>query len=271
MKEEREQIVPFLKWAGGKRWFNHLYSDLFPGKFRRYCEPFLGSAAVYFHLQPQTAVLSDINRSLIGAYEAIRDDWQRVERILRRHQLLHSDDYYYFVRNQSCASRFERAARFIYLNRTCWNGLYRVNQEGRFNVPRGTKDSVILPTDQFKETAKSLQNADLECCDFEESINKVGRDDFVFIDPPYTVKHNFNGFIKYNERLFSWLDQERLHACAKAAVSRGAKVIVTNANHESVWELYSDFPQKIIAPRESVLAADKSSRNRVQELIIRSW
>jgi DNA adenine methylase len=215
---EATPIIPFLKWAGGKRWFVQRALERMPRKFDRYVEPFLGGAAVYFALRPKAALLADTNARLIETYEAVQSDWSRVDRELKRHQAAHSRDYYYLERERSRRTAFTRAAQFIYLNRTCWNGLYRVNLNGTFNVPIGTKTAVVLDTDDFEEVSTLLSGATLKCCDFEEVLDECARGDFVFVDPPYTVKHNMNGFIKYNEKLFSWDDQVRLRdAVARAA------------------------------------------------------
>ena len=143
-------VLPFLKWAGGKRWLTH-HRDLgiFPDKYETYIEPFVGSGAIFFHLRPQKAILSDINKLLIDTYQAIKDDWRLVRKYLKQHHEKHSKRYYYKMREAKLLSRYQKAARFIYLNRTCWNGLYRVNTDGKFNVPIGTKSNVILDSDDF--------------------------------------------------------------------------------------------------------------------------
>jgi DNA adenine methylase len=164
-----------------------------------------------------------------------------------------------------------RAARFIYLNRTCWNGLYRVNKKGEFNVPIGTKSSVILEGDDFELVSKALKSATITTCDFETTIDKAGRGDFIFIDPPYTVKHNLNGFIKYNENIFSWQDQVRLKKSISDAVEKGAFVLVTNANHKSIKELYKGSGEMIALNRASVIAGKSEARGTYSELAIKSW
>lgn len=272
-KSKSEPLTPFLKWAGGKRWFVHQYGTLFPESFRRYIEPFLGSGAVYFHLQPKKALLGDINPEVVNAYAAIKDDWPNLIKNLARHQRAHNtqEDYFYEIRATSPRSVVTRASRTIYLNRTCFNGIYRVNKKGEFNVPRGTKNAVLMETDDFQAMAALLKNAELRNADFEELINEAVEDDLVFADPPYTVRHNLNGFIKYNEILFSWADQERLAKALKRAASRGAKIVATNANHHSVRSLYAgwDFLTRS-ASRFSQISADGASRRQFEELIITS-
>jgi len=176
--------IPFLKWAGGKRWLVDNYSELFNIRYNCYFEPFLGSGAVFFKLAPVKAILSDKNIELMETYKAIRDEYESVEKYLKRHARNHSKNYYYEIREQKPRSLAGKAARFIYLNRTCWNGLYRVNLKGKFNVPIGTKSSVILSTDNFKQISEKLINTELLIADFEEIINMAGKEDLVFIDPP---------------------------------------------------------------------------------------
>jgi len=139
--------------------------------------------------------------------EVIRDRPRQLQTELARHQELHCKDYYYMVRNKKPRGRIKAAAWLLYLNRTCWNGLYRLNQAGNFNVPIGTKTLVCLPTDDFPAASAALSDVDLRACDFEETIERTRVGDLIFVDPPYTVKHNLNGFVKYNETIFSWSDQ----------------------------------------------------------------
>lgn len=267
------RLVPFLKWAGGKRWLVSNYAHLFPNTYERYVEPFLGGGSVYFHLQPRTALLGDKNSELIATYQAIKDDWERLVRSLRYRQRAHyeKEDYYYWLRSQSPQVSAQRASRLIYLNRTCFNGIYRVNQRGEFNVPRGTKDKVLIETDDFESMSALLKGAELVAADFEPLIDRVQRGDLVFADPPYTVRHNYNGFQRYNEVLFSWADQERLAHALKRAAERGAKVFCTNANHYSVRKLYRGcgFSLSVVS-RPSRISADPDTRGSYEELVIRA-
>jgi DNA adenine methylase len=242
------------------------HSSLFDIPFERYVEPFLGGGAIYFHLQPKSALLADVNPNLIDCYRAVRLAPTKIEAALRRHQKLHSTTYYYEERSRKRRSLIERAAQMLYLNRTCWNGLYRVNLLGEFNVPIGTKTSVVLPSDNFKGAAQLLRGAELVAQDFEKTIGAAERGDFLFVDPPYTVKHNMNGFLKYNESIFSWDDQRRLHSALLAAKARGARILVTNANHESVKRLYRGFGASVTLMRSSVLAGDARFRGPSTEI-----
>lgn len=263
-------LVPPLKWAGGKRWFVSRHLHLVPDKFSRYIEPFLGSAALYFALRPKSALLSDVNGDLINLYSCIRSQPKNLSRALSRHQLRHSEEHYYATRAANPKGELQRAARLLYLNRTCWNGLYRVNKQGQFNVPIGTKSAVVLESDDFVSLSTVLEGAELQCRDFEASIDAAEFGDFVFVDPPYTVAHNNNGFVKYNETLFSWEDQLRLRAAVDRAVDRGAKVLVTNAAHASIYELYSGYEQLPVT-RSGVIAGKSAARGSFAEVVIRCF
>ena len=266
------RVPPFLKWAGGKRWLVAYHSDWLRKSEGRHIEPFLGSGAVYFHLAPDQSVLSDSNKELIETYRAIRDDPDSVVRQLKIHQNQHSDDYYYEIRARKPRTPSTRAARFLYLNRTCFNGLYRVNLYGEFNVPKGTKSAVILPSDDFFATSQLLQTAELFATDFEETIEDVKANDFIYVDPPYTVKHNNNNFVKYNEHIFSWSDQNRLSKCILKAAQRGAHVLISNADHPSIRELYKNkIWAKLSVDRFSRLAASSDFRRDTTELVISNY
>jgi DNA adenine methylase len=261
-------IPPFLKWAGGKRWLVRDHPSVFDISFNRYVEPFVGSGAVFFSLCPTRAVLSDSNEELILTYQAIQANWQEVWAELERMHLLHSKDFYYTVRKLRPNDRTNRAARFLYLNRTCWNALYRVNKKGEFNVPIGTKTNVLVGGD-LSACASALRNADIVACDFAQTMREAGDGDLIFVDPPYTVRHNVNGFLKYNQTLFSWDDQVRLRDEVVFARQRGAKVIVSNAAHESVTALYDGVGEIAVLERASVISGSAGGRKREKEIVVR--
>lgn len=265
----KNKVLPFLKWAGGKRWLIQKYPEYFPKDFNKYFEPFLGSGAVFFHLQPKDAILNDTNKDLIDSYKAVTNRWKKVYFLLSEHQKNHCKSYYYCIRSTNYYSLEERAAKMIYLNRTCFNGIYRVNKKGVFNVPIGSRTKVLLDTDDFQETSKLLKKAELLNNDFEKVIDLASCHDFIFVDPPYTVRHNNNGFVKYNEVLFSWEDQERLAKCLINARKRGVKVLMTNAAHPSIYQLYkpNNFSIKTVS-RHSSISANKENRNKYEEFLI---
>lgn len=262
-----DEVKPFIKWAGGKRWLVNSDNFKLPEFTGRYIEPFLGGGAVYFHVQPASAIISDVNSKLIETYIAIRDDWQKVQAELKLLQKLHQKDFYYLERERDHKLPHKRAAQFLYLNRTCWNGLYRENLKGQFNVPIGSKTQVLMPDDDFEGAARLLSKANISSCDFSETIAKAGDGDLVFLDPPYTTAHNNNGFVKYNQNIFSWEDQLRLHECTCAAIARGAKVVLTNAHHESILDLYNDLGEPEIVSRSSVISGSASARGSTTEVL----
>jgi DNA adenine methylase len=264
-----ETAAPFLKWAGGKRWLVSRFPHLLPNSFSKYFEPFLGSGAVFFWLKPKRGgIISDVNSDLINAYKEVRNHPDKLLLHLRAHQRDHDDNHYYLTREKIPHTDVGRAARLIYLNRTCWNGLYRVNQLGQFNVPRGTKNLVISEDETFKDVSSALQRIKIRNWDFEKTIDAAGKDDFLFVDPPYTVKHNFNGFAKYNEKIFNWQDQIRLAQAIERASSRGAKILVTNADHASVRALYEGIGEIRPLPRTSIISGSNIGRGSTTEIAV---
>ncbi|PZR18183.1 MAG: DNA methyltransferase [Flavobacterium psychrophilum] len=266
-------MEPFLKWAGGKRWLVSKQTELLPRQeeYNNYLEPFIGGGAVFFHLQPENGVISDLNSDLINAYKIVRDNWRELNYLLTEYNALHSSEFYYNIRASRPEALLDQAARFIYLNRTCWNGLYRVNKKGEFNVPIGTKTKVILESDNFEHISNLLSDIQIENNDFEVTINRAEEGDFLFIDPPYTVKHNLNGFVKYNENIFSWDDQVRLRDSIIRAKDRGAYVLVLNADHSSIKDLYNGLGEMTALNRASVIAGNANARGTYSELAIKCW
>jgi DNA adenine methylase len=262
---------PFLKWAGGKRWLVETLIPILgaPEVGKRYIEPFLGGGAAFFALSPKRATLCDVNEELIEAYEAVRNDVEAVIRHLA--QCIHDEDFYYSMRSTKRRSPAARAARFIYLNKTCFNGLFRVNTNGEFNVPFGRHNANLefCNREQLRAASVALANARLKRCDFEAAVASAKKGDVVYFDPPYTLAHENNGFIEYNARVFSWADQKRLAAVARQLVRGGVRVVVSNANHSSIRQLYSGTPFTIRQiPRWSTMAGSTSSRFSATELLI---
>lgn len=260
-------MKPFIKWAGGKRWLLNDPSFGLPEYSGRYIEPFLGGGAVFFHLMPPDAILSDVNERLIETYRSIRDEWRLVQDRLAEFQVKHSKEFYYEERARVHTCSHLRAAQFLYLNRTCFNGLYRENLKGQFNVPLGTKTQVSLPDDDFELASRVLSNADLRTGDFEIIVDEARENDLVFLDPPYTTAHNFNGFVKYNQRIFTWGDQKRLMQATSRAIQRGARVVLTNADHNSIHKLYADLGTSTVVSRPSVISGTVGSRRATTEAL----
>lgn len=262
-------LLPLVKWAGGKRWlFRPEFKDQLP-KFERYIEPFFGGGAGFFAMAPRNAIIADVNDELMNVYRQVRDHPLALRACLKEAEALHCKDFYYAVRQDVPTDPLARAVRTLYLNRTCWNGLYRLNRRGKFNVPIGTKQKVILASDEFVRAASVLKNADILTQDFDATISKASAGDLVFVDPPYTVKHNMNGFVKYNESIFSWEDQVRLRDSCLRAADRGAHVIITNADHSSIKDLYSKASEVSSVPRASIISGRNEGRSETTELLIR--
>lgn len=268
MGNELQGVDPLLKWPGGKRWIAPKLADFVRPLLRgTYFEPFLGGGAVFFSLRPADAVLSDVNQELIETYKQIRLHPVKVESALGLLRVGKKD--FYEIRAKVPSDPIARAARFLYLNRTAFGGIYRVNSCGQFNVPYGGGErtpEILIRKELIKSAAATLKAAKLLSTDFEDQINSAKAGDVVFCDPTYTVAHNKNAFVRYNEKNFSWKDQERLAAAAKAARMRGATVIVTNAAHDSLLSLYHPF-RPIRVWRNSCVASDASRRRRVDEFV----
>jgi len=267
LKNNTDIYEPFLKWPGGKRWLipelKHYISKSHTG---HYYEPFLGGGAVFFSFNFQNSSLSDSNKDLIDTYVSVRDSPSELISILKG--MNQNKESYYLERSSLYKDPVRRAAQFLYLNRLAFGGMYRVNLNGRFNVPYGggRKADILWTKDLIKNASVKLQGTSILHLDFEHIFKSAKSGDLIYCDPPYTVAHNFNGFQRYNENIFSWDDQVRLfNACIKAQ-KRGVKIIVSNAAHESIKELYSTT-EPLIVNRFSSLSKKTSSRKRIDEFL----
>jgi DNA adenine methylase len=267
IQRENNIVRPLLRWAGGKSWLLDYIEKLVPKMFVNYHEPFLGGGSVFFHIQPKGLVyLSDINENLISMYCNVRDYPELVYDIFKKFKNTEQD--YYYIREFIFQSPIERAAQFIYLNRTCFNGLYRVNQKGHFNVPYGfLHNKELFGLDKFQSASLALKNADIRCVDFEETLESISTNDLVFLDPPYTVCHSKNGFIEYNEKLFAWHDQIRLCEYIKKIKERNAYFILTNAMHNAIKLVFGEIAEPIIVSRNSTIAGKSIFRRPIQEFL----
>jgi DNA adenine methylase len=256
-----------LKWPGGKRWLADTVAALF-SKRDRYVEPFLGGGAVYFTLKPRTAILADINEDLIAAFTSVRD---HPSAVIRRLSVLRINrETFRRYRGASPDTMLDRAVRLLYLNRTAFNGIYRVNAKGRFNVPFGCKKGTkVCDGENLRACSRALKGSTLTSADFRTVLREVRVSDAIYIDPPYTVKHDNNGFRRYNERIFSWNDQVDLARKLNFLAENGAEVVVSNACHKEVSGLYSrqDFAVVEIE-RASCVAGDAQHRGPCKELLL---
>src|SRR4051812_54435 len=266
--EERVRAAPFLKWVGGK---TSLLPELLkhvPDRLRRYHEPFVGGGALFFAVAPRRASIGDGNAELIHCYLQIRDNVYGVLDALARH--VYEKSHFAAVRalEPLRLSPAERAARFIYLNKTCFNGLWRVNRAGRFNVPFGRyKDPTFLDPAALVRAHQALRGAQIQHAPFELSLDKARPGDFVYLDPPYDPVSATASFTSYTPDPFGWADQQRLAAACTALNRRGIRFLLSNSATDRVRKLYSGFEQRIVhAPRHVSCKGD--GRGRVDELLV---
>jgi DNA adenine methylase len=266
---ELSNLAPILKWPGGKRWLvRALAKSVGLSAHSQIVEPFVGGGALFFDICPKAALLGDINTDLIACYRAIRDTPAAVNDVLR--QLMIDRETYADIAATEPLTDIDRAVRLIYLNRTAFGGIWRVNQMGKFNVPFGCKPETRLPdSTSIERTSEALQAAALYAGDFALGLKSAEDSDLIYCDPPYTVSHNNNGFIRYNERIFSWADQCRLAESVEFSAKEGRGVIVSNAAHNDVLKLYSrKLFARVIVYRTSNLAADPQYRGARQEALL---
>ena len=267
MPHEEKKIKPIIRWAGGKIWLLKYLQKFLPTSFKNFHEPFLGGASVFLHIQPNgISFLSDSNMELINTYCQIRDKVE--ELILELRSLKNTEIDYYKIRRKKFNNPIKRAARFLYLNRTCYNGLYRVNLIGEFNVPYGFKSyKKLFDYDKLREISKLLKSAIISNNDFELCLKNIKEGDLVFLDPPYTTSHNNNQFIKYNEKIFTWEDQQRLASFIEKIIERNSYFILTNAKHENIKKLFSRIISPITLSRSNTIGGRNAKRGIIEEYL----
>lgn len=266
----KESIKPFLKWAGGKTQLIGKLEQYIPSNYDTYIESFLGGGALFFHIQPSKAILSDINPELINCYTNIRDNIDSVISLLKTFG--NNEENYYRIRacDISQLTETERAARFIFLNKTCFNGLYRENKKGEFNVPYGKNPNTIICDEKKLYNAhKALQNAKLICGNYKTVLRRYAQhNDFVFLDPPYVPVGKYSDFQRYNKDFFYDDDHVELRDEFKRLINIGSKVILTNSNTEFVRELYAGYPFQVFDTKR--LISSNSDTRKGQDLVIYS-
>ena len=278
--KEDSSTITFAKWAGGKTQLISQLKPLFPKKIERYFEPFVGSGAVFFYISQnykiKYAMLSDINEELIDAYKVIKDNVDILIKILRKHVKKHSvtpKAYYYRTRSQEIdlMSAIERAARFIYLNKTCYNGLYRVNAKGKFNVPLGKLNgSAILQQDKLNKCAELLQKTILKRMSFENILKYAHSGDFVYFDPPYYPKTSGGNFTSYQKDKFLEEEHKKLFEVFKTLDANGCLCMVSNSNTKFIKDLYKDYRQSIVKARR-MINCNGNGRGETEELVITNY
>ena len=270
--DERPQAKPFLKWAGGKaRLLPILRQSLPPKGFKRYFEPFLGGAALFFDLAPNQAFLGDSNPELINCYRVVRDRPDDLLAALERFRITEAEFYKVRALDPETLPDVDRAARLIYLNKTCYNGLYRVNKQGRFNTPYGRYPDVTLANPATVGAAsKLLRRAILSCADYRDTLAVADKGDFVYLDPPYVPVGKFSDFKRYTKEQFYVSDHELLAEEFHKLHARGCFVLLSNSYSKKTLKLYSGFVRRTVRmPR--FVNCKGTGRGKVDELLISNY
>lgn len=274
-------MSPVVKWAGGKRQILEKLKANLPEKFNNYFEPFIGGGALLFDLAPKNATINDVNQELLAIYTCLKDDelFRLMLEELDKHEKYHSEEYYYQVREWDRDPRFEleplwkRAARAIYLNKSCFNGLYRVNAKGYFNVPSAKKEHVVTYSkanmEEIHEYFKD-DNVTILSGDFVEATRNAHEGDFVYFDPPYDSWEDKESFTAYSKFDFNKDDQRRLADCFKDLTNRGVKCMLSNHNTAYINELYNGFNIQVIKAKR-MINANAAGRGAVEEVIITNY
>lgn len=274
------EIPKFVKWAGGKTQLMEQFKKFFPSKIDRYFEPFVGGGAVFFYIiqkyQPKEVYLSDINEELINTYITIRDDVERLIIELKQHKEYHIADgkkYYYEIRgvDPKTLPNLERSARFIYLNKTCFNGLYRVNSKGKFNVPMGDyKNPDIQQEDKLRHISKLLKNIKIQVMSFEKIVPLAKKGDFIYLDPPYYPIKKGKSFTTYTEGKFLEKEQELLANTFSKLSEKGCLCMESNSDTEFIKKLYTPFKIYIVRAKR-MINSNAKDRNEINELVITNY
>ncbi len=272
---------PFVKWVGGKTQLLSKIKDLMPKEYNRYFEPFVGGGALLFEVKPKEFLINDFNSELVEAYKSLtnKSDFELLKESLKAHENEHSEEHYYQVREMDKLEDFidlprhVRAARMIYLNKACFNGLYRVNAKGYFNVPSGKKKKVTCFEESnlndlynfFNSSSYEILNGD-----FEEAVRNAKKGDFVYFDPPYDTWDDKNSFTSYAKNPFGKDEQVRLSNVYKALSNKGVYVMLSNHNTDFIRELYKDFNIHIVEAKR-MINSKADGRGNVEEVIITNY
>ena len=270
-KPLRTDAEPFLKWAGGKRRILPQLLPLLPEKVDGYVEPFLGGGAMFFALQPDGAVLSDVNSDLINLYEVVRDQVEALISDLGRHR--YEKNYYYRMRGEDPEelSPLGRASRMLYLNRTCFNGLYRVNRRGQFNVPFGRySNPTICASERLRAVSDVLHETTIVNAGYAQVLESISPETFVYLDPPYQPLPRTANFTSYTADSFTEEDQATLAKTVADLDGRGVKWMLSNSDTPLIRELYKAFRIDVVmAPR--AISRSAQGRQAVQEVVVRNY
>lgn len=271
----QQSLRPFLKWAGGKQRLIPQYQDYFPDlqANNHYFEPFIGGGAIFFHFQPTPATLADRNSTLMEVYQAVQQDVEAVIAALRPHR--NESDYFYEVRARDVKklTLAERAARIIYLNKTCYNGLFRENAKGKFNSPFGRyKNPNICNEERLRDASDVLQDVVLMAADFEDVVETAVAGDFIYFDPPYAPLTATSNFTSYDKHGFAIADQMRLAETIAKLTKRKCKVMLSNSTAPIVYELYDRAPYRLVEMQaRRNINSNASRRGPIKELLILNY
>lgn len=272
---------PFVKWAGGKTQLLSKIKDLMPKEYNRYFEPFVGGGALLFEIKPKNFLINDFNSELVEAYKSLtnKSDFELLKESLKAHENEHSEEHYYQVREMDKSKDFldlprhVRAARMIYLNKACFNGLYRVNAKGYFNVPSGKKKKVTCFEESNLNDLYSFFNSsryEILNGDFEDAVRNAKKGDFVYFDPPYDTWDDKNSFTSYAKNPFGKDEQVRLSNVFKALSNKGVYVMLSNHNTDFIRELYKDFNIHIVEAKR-MINSKADGRGNVEEVIVTNY
>lgn len=265
---DQVSIKPFLKWAGGKTQLLPELTKYIPNEFNKYIEPFIGGGAFYFHLNHRKAVIADLNYELVLTYRTIK---QSVEEVISLLSTFKNDKEFYYemrARDPEKLSNIERTARLLYLNKTCFNGLYRVNKKGQFNVPYGKRSGNFYDGEILRQASEFLQNTIIEFSDYSGLLKEhAEKGDFIFLDPPYYPVGKYGDFKRYTKEFFYHDDQLALKEEFDRLVNLGCHVLLTNSNHPVITELYNDYEIKTIETKR-MINRDAKNRKGVDIIVI---
>ena len=267
----------FIKWAGGKRQLLTQLKPFFPKKIERYFEVFVGGGAVTFHIiknyKPKYIFISDINEELINCYKVIKEDVEELIKLLKEYKKKHNKEVYYEVRAEDprLLSDTSRAGRFIYLNKTCFNGLYRVNSKGGFNVPIGSyKNPSIVMEKELREISKLLKDVEIKIMSFEEITKLTKKGDFIYFDPPYYPLKKGKSFTTYTAGNFLEKEQEQLKKVFSKLNKKGCKVMLSNSDTKFIKELYKEFNINFVNANR-MINCDGSKRGKIKEIVVTNY
>lgn len=275
LEQLKSETYPIVKWVGGKRQLMFELIKNMPKSYNRYFEPFIGGGALFFELQPEQAYISDMNEELINLYSVVRNNVYELIKDLSKHEV--SKEYFLEIRNIDRTEQYtelsdvERASRFIYLNRTCFNGMYRVNSQGQFNVPFGYyKNPRIIDENNLLNCSELLKKTEIKCADFSEILTKVKKGDFVYFDPPYVPLNETSSFTSYTKDGFDINMQFKLRDVCDELDNKGVKFMLSNSDTKLVNELYVNYEiKKVFASRQ--INANADGRGKITEVLVRNY